>query len=221
VIDFTVVTEQWGVDPDFGMNGLYFDLKTRELVDRYNSLHDIENKIIRTIKDPFVQFKDEPQMMFRAIKAACQFDFTIEENTLAAMKKLSGLTENVMGLVVNNTFEGLTEWFVNNIFRGLKYNPALFEKLWKETGIMKVFVKFISNRLEIKSESKEVSQIFKEKEKYEYEEALSMFFGHVTKSIDPENSQELFEKTVKLFRLTETSKYGDFVIDTQKIIYLA
>lgn len=218
VIDLTVVTGQWAVDPDFGMNGLYFDIKTKELIDRYNSLDDIEKKVIRTVRDPKIQFTNEPQMIFRAIKTACQFGFDIEKNTLKAMKELSHLTEETLNAVADDIFPGLTEWFVNNIFRGLKYDPQKFEKLWRGTGIIATLTNFISHRLLIKPKLKiETKPIFKKDQKYKYEEALSMFFSCIARDIDAEGAENIFKKSLKLLRITKSSKYGDFVINTSKI----
>ena len=81
VIDFTVVTNQFEVIPDFTMNGLYFDLEKKELVDPHNALEDIQERVIRTVLDPMEQFKLEPHMIYRAVKCACQFGFDIEEKT--------------------------------------------------------------------------------------------------------------------------------------------
>lgn len=221
VIDFTVVTGQWVVDPDFGMNGLYFDIGKKELIDKYNSLDDIEKKIIRTIKDPFIQFKDEPQMIFRAVKAACQFGFDIEENTFKAMKELSLLTEGTMGAVADDIFPGLTEWFIGNIFRGLKYDPQKFEKIWKETGIMATFINFIANRLLVIPKARvETEPIFKEAQKYGYEESISLLFSYAAREIDKDNPELIFNNSVDIFYLRKQSKYGDFVVDIPQINYI-
>lgn len=173
VIDFTVVSDQWAVGPDFSINGLYFDLEKKELIDRRNALSDIAKKIIRTDKNPMVQFADEPHMIFRAIKCACQFGFSIEKETLAAMKEKKSLTEGTLAVVADNTFPGMTEWFIGNIFRGLTYNLTLFLRLWNEVGLTRIFIDFICKRIKMNPISHNIKEsLFRKDKKYNYEDAI-------------------------------------------------
>src|SRR5439155_9712920 len=47
---------------------------------------DIKKRSIRTPLDPLQTFSDDPLRMMRAIRFAAQLNFTIEEETLAAIK---------------------------------------------------------------------------------------------------------------------------------------
>lgn len=216
-IDLSVVSDQWLVGPDFTINGLYFDLESKELIDQYDAVKDIENKIIKTAKESKQQFTDEPYMIFRAVKAACQFNFQIEANTFQAMKELSGTTEGVLQLVADNTVPGLTEWFLGNLFAGLKYNPVLWEKLWKEVGVMNVFIHFIEKRLALSS-TREIEQIFDQNKKYTWEEAINTFIS-ATASMFNGNPSENFKKIIDLFSITKEKQYQDFMIDNLKITF--
>lgn len=75
---------------DFTINALAIGLSKKnfgKLLDPFNGLKDLENKIIRTPLDPDITYSDDPLRMMRAIRFASQLNFTIEDESLSSITK--------------------------------------------------------------------------------------------------------------------------------------
>jgi poly(A) polymerase len=70
---------------DFTINGLFYDLETGNVIDHVNGLTDLEARVVRTIGDPDIRFREDPVRILRAVKFAARCDLTIEPETYRRM----------------------------------------------------------------------------------------------------------------------------------------
>lgn len=70
---------------DFTMNALFYDLERQQIVDYVGGLEEIQRRVIRTIGEPDVRFREDPVRILRAIKFAARLDLGIEPDVYDAM----------------------------------------------------------------------------------------------------------------------------------------
>src|SRR5580765_7395558 len=55
---------------DFTLNGLFYDIETRSIIDYVGGLEDIRQRVIRSIGNPEERFQEDPVRMLRAVALA-------------------------------------------------------------------------------------------------------------------------------------------------------
>src|SRR6187402_1274707 len=70
---------------DFTINGLFYDLEHRVVLDWVGGMPDIERRTVHTIGDPSVRFREDPVRILRAIKFCSRLDFGISAEVYDAM----------------------------------------------------------------------------------------------------------------------------------------
>ncbi|MDP5075911.1 MAG: CCA tRNA nucleotidyltransferase, partial [Flavobacteriales bacterium] len=117
---------------DFTVNAMALSLQEDsfgELVDPFNGLLDLENKILRTPLEPAITYSDDPLRMMRAVRFASQLNFTIEEKSLEAIK------ENAARLEIVSVERTMVEF--NKIL--LSKKPSVGMKLLFDTELLHQF----------------------------------------------------------------------------------
>lgn len=70
---------------DFTINGLFYDVEKDDVIDHVDGLADLDARMVRTIGDPDVRFREDPIRMLRAVKFAARCNLAIEPATYAAL----------------------------------------------------------------------------------------------------------------------------------------
>lgn len=79
---------------DFTINAMGMDADGN-IVDYFNGIEDIKNRVIKTVGKPFDRFKEDALRMVRACRFAGRFDFEIETQVGVAIKNHKHLVANV------------------------------------------------------------------------------------------------------------------------------
>ncbi len=128
---------------DFSVNGLFFDLETRSVVDFVGGLNDLKHKNLKTIGDPSLRFNEDKLRILRAIRFVAQLNFQLEKNTWAAIQEnasnISGVSaERITGelqrmLEAPYSHLGVKLLVVSNL--GKVLFPDVQERVWKDLAL--------------------------------------------------------------------------------------
>jgi poly(A) polymerase len=80
---------------DFTINALFYDPATQQIVDYHNGVADLKKKQLRIIGEPEQRFREDPVRMLRAVRFAAAYGLEIEKRTLAPIRPLAQLLQNV------------------------------------------------------------------------------------------------------------------------------
>ena len=118
---------------DFTINALAVSLNSKnigKLIDPFNGLQDLKNRVIKTPLDPSITYSDDPLRMLRAIRFAAQLKFKIESRSLQAIK------ENVNRLSIINSERIVGE--LNKIL--MTQTPSVGYLLLEQTGLLEKII---------------------------------------------------------------------------------
>jgi hypothetical protein len=208
---------------DFTVNSLYIDIVSGKLYDIYGGLRDIEKGILRASLDPYETFRHNPLRVFRAVKCVCQFGFEIESVTKSALIKSVPLTYNTLAFVADNQQTLLGEWMLDNIFRGLAYDPECYFSYHSNIRAVNIFRSFLKDRLGDGSVFTEnvilAVNPFIKGQSGSYEEKISIFLSSLIDSLNVSDPQKVFNSILDTFGFKLPNKYHPVGIDSLKLQY--
>ena len=105
---------------DFTLNGLFYDIETRSIIDYVGGLEDIRARVIRSIGHPDERFQEDPVRMLRAVALAARLDLTIDPPVLAAIERYHGeLARSAPPRLMEEIYKVMRAGFAERTFRGL------------------------------------------------------------------------------------------------------
>jgi poly(A) polymerase/tRNA nucleotidyltransferase (CCA-adding enzyme) len=128
---------------DFTINALAYDPSSQphpnpllqgegaeQVVDLYNGLDDIKNKIIKTVGNADERFTEDALRMMRAVRFAAQLGYAVSHETLESILKNKNLLKNISS-------ERIRDEFIKII---TSKEPAIGIGLLKQLGILEIII---------------------------------------------------------------------------------
>lgn len=120
---------------DFIMNTLCMD-KDGNIIDHLNATTDIKNKIIRSVGDSDIKFKEDPLRILRAIRFATELNFKLDESIKKAIESNKKLLDNLSYFrkkqELNRIFSSPNKAFGISILKQYKLDKYLGINLYNE-----------------------------------------------------------------------------------------
>lgn len=115
---------------DFTINGLFYDPETNQVIDYVGGWEDIHNRVLKSIGDPIVRFKQDPVRMIRLLKFKARFNFHIHESCQKALDSckeeiVKSAPARILEEILRMLESGYSEYFFK-----LLYESSLLELLF-------------------------------------------------------------------------------------------
>jgi putative nucleotidyltransferase with HDIG domain len=120
---------------DFTVNALAISLNEEDygkLVDPFNGMQDMQDKILRTPLDPDITFSDDPLRMMRGIRFATRLEFTIDEKTLTAIARNKERIKIVSGERIADELNKIVASKKPSIGFDLLYRSGLLKEIFPQ-----------------------------------------------------------------------------------------
>ena len=115
---------------DITINAIAKDVLTEEIIDPFDGVKDIKNRVIRAIGDSFLE---DPLRVYRVARFASELQFEVEKNTLKYMNKLR---DELDTLSKERVFAEFRKALASN-------RPSTFFNVLKEAKVIEIHFKEI------------------------------------------------------------------------------
>lgn len=205
---------------DFTINAMALDLNSNQLIDPFNGLEDLKNKIIKTVGDPQKRFQEDYLRMLRAVRFSTQLYFKIDQPTYLVIQKKAKEIKNISEERIQEEFNKIV----------MSNNGAFGLELLQKSELLKNFIPELEEGVGVTQNFEHIYEVFKHcvnalaaacKRNYSLEIRLAALFHDIAKPRTKEGEgpdSTFYEhdtvgaKMVK--QILKRLKYSNEVIDT-------
>ena len=117
---------------DITINSIAENVLTKEIIDPFNGIKDIQNKIIRATS---LSFKDDPLRVYRVARFASQLEFNVDVDTIELMKSMKS---ELSTLSKERVFEELKKALATD-------KPSIFFEVLRKADVLDAHFKEIND----------------------------------------------------------------------------
>lgn len=121
---------------DLTINSIAIEVLTQKIIDPFNGIEDIKNKIIRKTTN---HFKEDPLRVYRTARFAAELNFEISEDTIIEMNSLKNELNMLSGERVFNEFKKAL----------LSKKPSIFFQALRKANVLDIHFKEIYNLIDV------------------------------------------------------------------------
>ena len=125
-VEYTASIEDDLPRRDLTINAMAYNILDGNLIDMFDGMKDIKNKIIRSVGNPYERFTEDGLRIMRAIRFATRLNFSIDKETFDAICHSTGMLTSIAYERIREEFNGIL--ISDNPFRGIE--------LLRKTGIL-------------------------------------------------------------------------------------
>jgi poly(A) polymerase len=115
---------------DFTINGMFYSPTTHTVIDYVGGWEDIHKRILRSIGDPLVRFRQDPVRMIRLLRFHTRTGFTIDSETKEALLQLPHeITKSSPARILEEMLRMLESGYSSPFFQEM-YNAKLLKPLF-------------------------------------------------------------------------------------------
>ncbi|MFQ5580886.1 MAG: CCA tRNA nucleotidyltransferase [Nitrospiria bacterium] len=122
---------------DFTVNAMAVDIKRGHLMDPYGGLSDLKAECLRAVGDPVLRFKEDSSRLLRGLRFACQFGFSFEKKSWAA---LGDCIDQLNAKGAGGAFIVPRETIAKEFLKAMVADPVLGFDLWDSSGAFRVLI---------------------------------------------------------------------------------
>ena len=115
---------------DFTCNALYYDIKNDKILDFYNGVEDIKNRVLRTVETPDEVLSHDGLRILRLFRFQCELNFKIDKATLLAAYRYK---ENLRDISGERVLHEITN---------ILHSPSKYKKISKPHAYMQALKYF-------------------------------------------------------------------------------
>jgi tRNA nucleotidyltransferase (CCA-adding enzyme) len=80
---------------DFTINAIALDESKGQIIDPYEGIKDIKDKVLRTVREPEERFEEDALRLMRAVRLVAELGFGLDNDTAVAIQKKAGNLSHV------------------------------------------------------------------------------------------------------------------------------